>query len=128
MVDGARKKRNEDLLAHPANRDAIEKQYAITMNGIRKMATDQYIFEYESEKQERLWASGKDLPQSEMDAMVQQQIAIMERIKKEQDQSISPASESTLHNAQSSSSTVPQGESSFNGPGTCLSSVCSLII
>jgi hypothetical protein len=83
MVERAKKdysaKRNDPSL----DESTVNHDYNRVMRDIRLIAEEQYQLEVARERQERRWASGQHIDQEWSEAMIREQQAILDNIKRE---------------------------------------------
>ncbi|KAG6877899.1 hypothetical protein C0992_009092, partial [Termitomyces sp. T32_za158] len=85
MVEDAKNKYQTELskgTASDALREAINREYEETMDGIRIIAQETYMDGLQRERQERRWAAGVDMYPGWNEALVREQQDIMDRISK----------------------------------------------
>ncbi|KAG5641344.1 hypothetical protein DXG03_005457 [Asterophora parasitica] len=84
MVADAKKNMQDELdkeVVTPHRRDELTREYNAAMKNIRDLAEDTFQVELERERQERRWASGKEMLPQWTEALKQEQQDIMDRIK-----------------------------------------------
>ncbi|KIJ61472.1 hypothetical protein HYDPIDRAFT_56126, partial [Hydnomerulius pinastri MD-312] len=76
MVDEAKQKLNERLatvLVGPEERERLTSEHLATLKNIRALAEEQYQAAVERERQEKKWASGKQLDREWSEGMIKEQ-------------------------------------------------------
>lgn len=86
IVDEAAVKRDDQLNLYdqdPIQRDRILEEFEQTMTGLRRLANEQYVEALERERQERRWAAGQAVDAGWNEALVKEQQAILDALKRQ---------------------------------------------
>lgn len=83
MVDKAKHDLNVKQKGGVLTESAIQNDHRKVMDNIRKIAQEQFHIAVERERQERRWAAGQHMDPEWSEAMIREQQAILDNIKKE---------------------------------------------
>ncbi|KAJ4468765.1 hypothetical protein J3R30DRAFT_3304734, partial [Lentinula aciculospora] len=73
MVKDAEAELAENLKRNPTDSERLQKELSVTMDNIRKLATETFKEELERERHERRWATGHELPPDLAETMKKEQ-------------------------------------------------------
>ncbi|KIK70130.1 hypothetical protein GYMLUDRAFT_543359 [Collybiopsis luxurians FD-317 M1] len=81
MVEDTESQFAENLKKNPEDRERLQREHAVAMENIRKLATETFRVELERERNQRRWAFGDELPADLAETMKKEQQAIWDQIQ-----------------------------------------------